>query len=159
VTVIVFSSYFDSLVLSTLTEHLSSGGFSGPLYNLQLVLLSVPIPLTPGTIFNNLTEANYSGYARVSGLTWGSPILQGDGTFSVISALETFIAASASNFVSNVIYGYALIDTSGSPNLILSEMFAVPIPIAAPSDGFGLAIVVNQGANNGASAAQVVAAT
>jgi hypothetical protein len=157
--VIVFSSYFDSLVLSVLTEHLSSGGFSGPLYNLSLALLAAPFQLVPSTPWTQLLEANYSGYTRVTGLTWGPPILQGDGTMSVVSAQETFVASGASNFVSNVIYGYALIDTSGTPNLILAEMFGVPVPIAAPQDGFAMAIAVNQGSNSGASTATVIAAT
>jgi len=129
------------------------------LYNLNLALLAAPLVLNPGIPFAQMTEATYSGYSRATGVTWGTPILQGDGTFSTISALETFIAGSASNFVSNVIYGYALIDGASPPNVILAEMFATPIPIAQPSDGFGMAIVVNQGANNGASTAQVVAAT
>ena len=70
---IVFTSYFDSLVLSTLTEHLSSGGFTGPLNNLTLILLQQAVQLNPQTGYAQLVECTFSGYSRVTGLVWGAP--------------------------------------------------------------------------------------
>ena len=41
----------------------------------------------------------------MAGVAWGNSIFQGDGTYSILSNLETFVAQSASNFVSNMIWG------------------------------------------------------
>ena len=139
------SSYYDSLVLSVLAEHVGSGGFSGPLYNCTLALFQNNLLLSPATLFANLTEATYSGYARQTGVTWGVPILQPNGSFQILSDLHQFIAAAASNFAENTIYGWALIDTAATPNLLLSELFGQPIPMVLPSDGFGLVLQLAEG--------------
>jgi hypothetical protein len=154
--VIQKSSYFDQQVLLALSEHLTSGGYSGPLYNMTLALLGAPALLTPATKWSQLTEASYTGYARQTGLTWGVPLLQPDGTYQILSALTTWIAAAGSNFVNGVIYGWALLDTSATPDLLLSEMFASTIPIISPNDGFGLVIQISEGINNPASMGNVI---
>jgi len=153
----ILSSYFNNLLAAAASAHTTSGGYSGPLYNLQIALLSAQIQITPGTPFSQMTEATYSGYARATGVTWGNPILQADGTVTILSALETFIAQAASNFVQNVVWGYALIDVSG--NVYVAEIFQSPIPIQAPSDGFGLVLALNFGQNQGQSYSQVLAGT
>lgn len=142
------TSYFDSLILSVLSEHLTTGGFSGPLYNLTLALLQAPLTLTPATTWEQLTECTFSGYSRVTGLTWGVPLLQPDGTYTILSQLATFYASAASDFVQNTVAGWALIDTAASPNLIMAEMFQQVYPIVNPGDGFGLVIQYNEGPLN-----------
>jgi len=153
----ILSSNFNSLLAAAAAAHVGSGGYSGPLYNLQLALLSAQIQIGPQTPFSQMTEANFSGYVRATGVTWGNPIYQADGTASILSALETFIAQAQSNFVQNSIWGYALIDGAG--NVFLAEMFAQPVPIQAPGDGFGLVLALNFGQNNGNSYSQIIAAT
>jgi hypothetical protein len=140
---IVTSTYFDNLVQSVLTEHISSGGFTGPLNGLTLVLFTNQMQINKNTTFAQLVEATFSGYARAVALTWGAPIRQGDGTATVLSQLITFVAQAASNFVANTIWGWALIDTASSPNFIMGELFAQPVAIAAPGNGFGLSIEWN----------------
>lgn len=153
----ILSSYFDALLAAAAAAHTTSGGYSGPLYNLQIALLSAGIQLAPSTPWSQMTEANFSGYVRATGVTWGNPILQSNGSASILSALETFIAQAASNFIGNLIYGYAVVDASN--NVYLMEMFDNPIPVQAPSDGFGLVLAFNVGANMGGSYSQVIAAT
>ena len=64
-----------------------------------------------------------------------------------------------SSFTGNTVTGYALIDTSASPNLILFENFGTPVPIAQPGAGFAMTISVNHGNNSGKSTATVVIPT
>ena len=154
---IVMSQYLDDLILTTLAQHLGSGGFSGPLYNTNLILFQAPLILTNGTLFVNLTEATFSGYARKSGVVFSAPILQGDGTYTMVSNLYTFIASAMSTFVGNVIYGWALIDNSSPPNLLMAEMFASPPAIQVPNAGFGMTISFNVGPGNPNSFGTVVA--
>lgn len=156
---IQYSAYLDNLILTVLTEKIGSGGFTGPLNSATLVLIQAAFAPTPQTTFGQLTEATYSGYARVTNLAWGVPVLQANGTYSQLSALSTFLAVGASNFVGNVIWGWALIDTANPPNLLFSEAFAQPVPIAVPGDGFGLVLQNNVGPGNPASFGNVLAAT
>lgn len=153
---LVKTSYYDAQVLSVLAEHLGSGGFSGPLYNRSMMLIAANFAPSPSTSFANLTEATYSGYARQTGVAWGVPILQGDGSYQILSALQTFIAGAASNFVGNVIYGWALVDTATPPNVLMSEVFTTPIPFAQPNDGFGIVVQMAEGASDPASQGTVI---
>lgn len=154
---IVTTAYFDQLVQSVLTEKISSGGFTGPLNGLTLILFTNQTAINKNSTFAQLTEATFSGYNRALAVTWGSPIRQGDGTFTVLSQLVTFVALAASNFVTNNIWGWALIDTSASPNLLMAELFGAPIAIAAPGNGFGLSIEWNLTPVNVNSFGQVLA--
>lgn len=154
---IVTSSYFDQLMQSILAEKITSGGFTGPLNGLTLVLFNKQLPLTKATTFAQLTEAKFSGYAPATLLTWGTPIQQGDGTYTILSQLVTFVAAAASGFVPDTVWGWALIDTAATPNLIMSEMFGTPVAIAAPGNGFGMSIEYNANQLNPLSFAQVLA--
>lgn len=153
---IVQSTYLNQQILLALTEHLGSGGFSGPLYDMNLALIAAGFAPTPGTAFNQLTEATYSGYARQSGITWGVPILQGDGSYQTLSQLTQWQGLAASNFVNNVIYGWVMIDNSSSPNVLLAEAFQTPVAIAVPGDGFGLVLQLSEGALNPASQGNVI---
>jgi hypothetical protein len=154
--VLVKSSYYDQQVLTVLAEHLGSGGYSGPLYNPTMILIAANFQPTPQTKRADLTEATYSGYARLAGVVFGVPILQGDGSYQILSALQTFIAGAASNFVGNVIYGWALIDTAASPDLLMSEVFQTPIAFSNPNDGFGLVVQISEGALNPASQGNLI---
>jgi hypothetical protein len=150
------SSYLDQQILIAVTEHLSSGGFSGPLYNQSVALIAGNFQPSPQLVWANIVEANYSGYSRATGVTWGVPLLQTDGTFIVLTNLMTFYGQAASNFVSNVIWGWAMVDTANPPNILMSEVFAQPISIIVPNDGFGLVIQRAEGIANPQSQGNVI---
>lgn len=145
---IVTTSYFDSLVSSVLTEHVASGGFSGPMFNLSALLFQNNFLPRKSTLFADLTEATYSGYARQAAVTWGLPIQQADGSYTILSQLLTFIAGASSNFVANTIWGWALFDNVAGQNLVMMEVFQQPLTLAAPGQGFGLAVEYNQTPSN-----------
>jgi hypothetical protein len=149
--VLVKSSYLDQQILIALSEHLGSGGFTGPLNNCSVALLMAGFNPSSSTVFGDLTEATYSGYARATGVVWGVPILQNDGSYQILTALLQFQAAAASNFVQNTIYGWAMISPGGSPQLLMCEVFQAPVPFATPNDGFGLVIQLSEGQANPAS--------
>lgn len=150
------TTYFNLQALTVLAEHLGSGGYSGPLYNLSAILIQQPFNPLPSTNLAAITECNYSGYARQAGITWGTPILQPDGSYQILSNLMTWLAGSASNFVANNVYGWALIDTQASPNMYLVEAFANAIPLASPGDGFGLVLQLSEGINNPQSFGNII---
>lgn len=154
---IVTSSYFDDQLLIQLTQHIGSGGYSGLMYNANLMLFTNNLLLLPANTFGDLTEANFSGYARKTAVTWSGGLLQPDGTYTMLSGIATFVASAMSAFTPNVIWGWALIDNANPPNLLMGEVFAQPIAIIAPNDGFGLAINFNIGPQNPASFGTVLA--
>jgi hypothetical protein len=155
--VIVTTKYFNQLLASILAEKISSGGFAGPLNGLSLALVSNQLLLTPNNVWTDLTESAFSGYARYANLGWGVPILQPNGTYTILSQLVTFTAVAASAFVQGNVWGWALIDGAAAPNLIAAEQFQQPVPINAPGVGFGLAIEFNVLLPNPASFGQVLA--
>lgn len=148
---LVKSSYLDQQILIAVSEHLGSGGYTGPLNNCSIALLMQGFNPSSATMFGDLTEATYSGYARATGVVWGVPILQNDGSYQILTALQTFMATAASNFVQNTIYGWAMITPGASPQLLMSEVFQTPVPFALPNDGFGLVIQLSEGIANPAS--------
>jgi hypothetical protein len=155
--VIITTAYFDDLVLAALNTHLTSGGYSGPLFGMNLALFDNNILLTSQTSWSQLVECIFSGYARKTGVVFSAPILQGDNTYSVLSNLYTWIAQAQSNFQIDQAYGWALIDNSNPPNLLMAELFAQQQPFTAPNDGFGLVITFNFGKPNIGSFGTVVA--
>lgn len=151
------SSYWQQLLASVLAEKIGSGGFTGPLNGLTLFLFSNQLLLSPQTAFGDLTESTWSGYARYANLGWGAPILQPDGTYTILSALVTFSASAVSTFVPGLVWGWGLIDTASTPHLIMAEQFSQPVAITNPGDGFGLVIEFNVLPLNQNSFGQVLA--
>jgi hypothetical protein len=155
--VIITTQYFDDQVLLALTKAIASGGFTGPMSSTNLLLFSNGVLLTNQTPFSALTECVYSGYARKTGVVFSSPILQADNTYSILSNLYTFVAAAMSNFTNDQAAGWALIDNSNPPNLLMAERFAQNVPFISPGDGFGMVISFNFGQQNPLSFATVLA--
>lgn len=154
---IVYSRYLNNLLLSQISGHAASGGYNGAIYNGTLFLFDQQVLILPSFTLANFTEAKYSGYARQTGLTWGVPILQPDGSYTILSALATFLAVGASPFNADNVWGWGLLDTSASPNLLMSEVFSAPVAFSVPGDGFGLVIEMNYGPPNPASFGSVLA--
>lgn len=135
---IVTQSALDRLVQTTLQAQVFSA-------KVNILLFTNNIALTKATTLAQLTEATFTGYSRVAAYTFGAnPILQADGTYTLLGALATFRATSASPFVSNIVYGWAMVDNATGLILYGAELFAQPQAIVAPDDGFGLVISLNQ---------------
>jgi hypothetical protein len=141
--VIYTTSYFDQLVQSVLPENIGSGGFSGPLYARNIALFNTQVQPSKQQTFAQLTECLFTGYARKAAVAFGAPILQNDFSYTILSALMTFTGTASSAFVPDNVWGWAMIDGSAVPNLLMMELFAAPIPIAQAGDGFGLVIEWN----------------
>jgi hypothetical protein len=153
---IVPTTYFNNLVLTSLTEKINAGGYAGPLNGLTLMLFQNSISPSPLTTFANLVEATFSGYSRITGITWGGAHIQADGSYTILSQLAQWSAVGASGFTTNIIYGWALIDTASTPDVLLLEVLAKPIPIVVAGDGFGLVVQFNYTPPNPASYGNVI---
>lgn len=68
-------------VLSQLAAFQASGSFTGALENLYFGLATAPTPApNPQTVLADITEANYSGYARQL-VQWYPPFIESAGPF------------------------------------------------------------------------------
>jgi len=95
-----------------------------------------------GTVLADFTEADFSGYAAQAVATWGVPYIdQVNGGVSITAPAHQFQAANPTT-VPNTVYGYYLEDTGG--NLVQAGRFDAPIDMVQPSDGFVLAVTINQ---------------
>lgn len=154
---IVTTQYLNDQIIATLYQNIGSGGFTGPLYGCTLYLFNNNIVLNNGITLAALSEAVFSGYARKANVVFSAPILQGDGSYSMVSNLYTWIATAGSPFTPDVVQGWALITAGSNPQLLMAEVFAAPQPINLPNAGFGLTIQFNYGPNNPRSYGTLVA--
>lgn len=143
-------NYLPSVVLEDLLEALVDD--SAPFDGCVVALLKEPPPLEPETVWADLTEADFSGYARSSALTFGSPYTDAETGVPVVSApMVEFLSTTASPFVPNQIYGHALIVPGSPPTLRSIVAYDAPVAIDAPDLVHGvrveLGLVPQQGGN------------
>lgn len=139
------TTHLNNLLAQAAVKHLTSGGFDGPLYGALVALFKTAVTPSPDVTWADLTEADFSGYAKSAALAWSGPLLESDGSYSDISDLKNFVATTATPFVSNAVYGVAIVDTSTPPKLLLFVPFASPVAITAPDQGIALAVRWNSG--------------
>lgn len=72
----------------------------------KMILFKNNLTPVPGTVFANLTEANFSGYAS-GPVTWGTPFTDGAGKAVMIGTTITFTHNGGGT--PNDIYGYAIL--------------------------------------------------
>ena len=85
---------------------------------------------TPGMTLASLTEADYTGYAASSALTWGTPGFLPAGPAVVTANLVSFVSGATPTLF-NTVYGYYITD---SPATVLhfARLFQAPIIISGP---------------------------
>lgn len=120
------------MLLIGLTQLLAA---SGPFHTLTLHLNQIPTSFSRGSDLTSVSEATFTGYTAVAGLTFSSPFYDVDGSALVVGADTAFIATGASP--SNTIYGYYFSDAAVA-NLVAGYSFTTPVGIAA----IGQAVVV-----------------
>lgn len=152
---LVTTTYFDQLVM-TLLPHDGTSEPLGPLNGAKLALISANITATPDTAWADLTEADFSGYAQSAAVVWGSGIIEGDGSVSLIGGSVQFTVGTATPVVGNTIFGAALIDGSTPPKLLGLEIFPEPIPMTSTGDGFVYVPKMNYGIANANQTGAVV---
>lgn len=100
---------------------------------LTIMLLKADVSPGPGTTLAEVVaaEADFTGYARKTGVALSAPVNTVGGGAECISPEETFIASGSA--VANTVYGFAVV-TAGAAALKTCANFAAPIPVAAAGD-------------------------
>ena len=87
------------------------------------------IVLGPTVTLANLTEADFTGYAASSAVTWGTPGYLPNGTAVVTGDTKQFQVGSTPT-VFNTVYGWYLTDSTGAI-LIFARSFDTPVVLSA----------------------------
>lgn len=116
-------------------------GWGGDEGNLQIRLIQAPFSATPQTQWSELTEANFSGYTAGESIQ-PSPVAVGGVASAVGPTNVSWQGETASPFVPNNIYGYALTtETSSTITMVASEAFTAPVAIAVAGDWLSIELL------------------
>lgn len=137
---LVASNYFNKKALGNLKQHTASGAFDAVLSPalLTVSLFQNNIGLTPDTVLSQLTVADFSGYADITPVVWGSIFQDGLGNYVQESALMQFLQTA--NTIVNTVYGYYVATSVDSGQLLISELFAAPVQMSGPDRAINLAL-------------------
>lgn len=113
--------------LAILQELIATGNL---LDGVKLRLFQNDFTPVPASVLADFTIATFTGFATSTAVVWGTPYYQQDGTPNVAGDLKTFAAGSPLT-VTNVIYGWYLIDGAASVWLA-AYRFDQPIPVSIP---------------------------
>lgn len=103
----------------------------GPLFGATVMLFSNDAVIGPATVKADLTEADFTGYARSTAITWGETFV--DSSDDAVSVGDTKQFHCDDGVTPNTIYGYAVID-AGDTNLLYAEKFANSVGVNGADD-------------------------
>lgn len=84
---------------------------------------------SPTMAIGDLTEADFTGYAASSAVTWAAAAYLPDGTAVVVGDSKTF-QVGATPTILNTVYGWYLTDAAGT-TLIFARRFDTPVVLSA----------------------------
>lgn len=102
-------------------------GVGGALNGAKVHLYKTNVALSPDLDVGAFTEADFTGYAASSAITWGSPGYDVNNVPEVFGDMKTFNAGTPIT-VTNQVYGYFVTDGAGTA-LLYAEAFAGPVAV------------------------------
>jgi hypothetical protein len=120
-------------IVGNFLAHVTGGNFSGTFYGSYLMLYTARDKTTPDLTLADLTEANFTGYARQPLTALGAPYLSDDNR-----AAQDFQAInfqSTDNAHPNTVVGMAIVSANVGGNVLAYEEFAAPILFANAGNG------------------------
>jgi len=116
----------------------------GALTGAKVALYTTNVSPTPETVWDDLTEATFTGYARSAAITWADPFNSSSTGVPVMTGdAKTFLCTG--DPLGETVYGYAIVSGATPPVLLATR------PISDPeimSDGGGLIVVARVGLNS-----------
>lgn len=97
-----------------------------------LLLFQNEIAINANTVFADLTEADFDGYARPAALAFGASFQGATDDWEINAPSVQFVASGGTT--PNTIYGWAIVTAAGD-TLLLAERLPVPVPVIATNDG------------------------
>lgn len=123
-----FLAAFFRTFLVNLSKHVAAGNFDGPLHGAYAApIKAITGTPGPGMSVANITECNYTGYARQAVGTYGDPYDTVDANAAVEAPTLVFRPDDA--VTPNTAVGVAYFDAITDGNLIAVDVFAVGVPL------------------------------
>lgn len=97
----------------------------------RVMLFSNNVAISSATVYSDMAEATYSGYARQTP-SFGALALNGASAASMVAGALTF--SHNGGGTSNTIYGWALIDSVDNKVLAIDNVPSAPKTMAASGD-------------------------
>lgn len=115
----------------------------GPYDGAKIALFENEEPITPQTVFADLAEATYDGYAQSSAVTWGTVHLDLEQRAQVLCMPKEFLPTG--NSTVSVVHHVGLVDAAGT-TLLASYKLDEPLTFASPQDVYlvGFPLVLTQ---------------
>lgn len=133
----------DYLMPRLINDVISATARVGELAGCVLHLYNKAFGLSGQMTFSDFSLCTYSGYVDGTPISWiANPLLEADGTYTVLSNMLSFSAQTASPFVKDSIVGYMVSD--GGTNVLFAEQFPQAIPVNQPGLIMGLVVKWNQ---------------
>jgi hypothetical protein len=108
--------------------HVASGAYSGPLYQPYLGLYTAISPsASPDSVMANITEASFTGYARLQNTTWSGPSYAAAGLAEILTQLLEWTPTDGA--VPQNIAGVFWADALTAGNLLGVDPFPSPFPL------------------------------
>ena len=120
-------------LLSVLTSLVTTPGV---LFHPDVHLYQNNIVPNRSTLIGDLTEADFTGYAKVTAMVWGTPYYDVDGSALCFGTSHSFVATDA--VAPNTIYGYYLTD---SADAVLLATYPLASPVGIPGAGSGITVL------------------
>lgn len=95
---------------------------------------------TAGSVGADFTEADFTGYAAADPLEKGAPFIGSDGQWKTQFQRLQWDHDGGPN--ANTVYGWYVMSTGGTPQLLAAERFAEPKPMSAQPDAISLVIEI-----------------
>ena len=139
---VVLSSHFMQAILPLITAA------TKPLAAPYCGLFTNNVIPTYNTVLAGLTEAVYTGYAEQA-VTFETVYGKPDGSIVLQTTLLEF--AGPTDTTGQICYGYFILDAITSGNLLMAELFAVPINLSVPPSAavFSAQLALRPTNNNG----------
>jgi hypothetical protein len=136
----IYTLIFLDLLLKAMKMPVASP-VDGPLVGSKVALYVNNLAPTPGTVWGDLTEATFDGYARSSAITYATPFISSTTLVPVMAGdAKTFLCTGQT--VTETVYGYAIV-SGATPPVVLTVR-----PLDTPelmTTGGGLIIVPRVG--------------
>jgi len=113
----------------------------GPLVGAKVALIVNNPAVTPNTVWADLVEATFDGYARSAAVTWADPFTSSSTQVPVMAGdAKTFLCTG--DTVVETVFFYAIVTDAVPPVVLALRQLEVPETM---SDGHGLIIVPRVG--------------
>lgn len=127
-----------------------------PLNSVSMGLFVNNVTVTEDTVFDDLTEASFDGYARHTAVTFDTAYVDSSDGWAVQTGLYQFLMTDSNE--PQTVYGYFLCQpsSSGVTGLLVAENFATPVSLGQANNSIFVSGQIMFGGSSGTNGTATV---